>query len=140
MNKRQIVFNKYGGKCAYCGCDLDEKFQVDHMVSKNYWYHIDSEDPSCVNDISNLMPACVQCNHYKRSHCLEDKFSHVGFRTYMLSFHIRLGSIPKKTIRPSTIRRKEYMQRIADRYGISETKPFDGLFYFEKMQRQMLGV
>jgi 5-methylcytosine-specific restriction endonuclease McrA len=28
---RQIVFEKYGGKCAYCGCDLTGKWCADHV-------------------------------------------------------------------------------------------------------------
>lgn len=28
--KRQIVFDKYGGKCAYCGCELLKGWHVDH--------------------------------------------------------------------------------------------------------------
>ena len=32
MNKkdRQIVFDKCGGRCAYCGCELTGKWHVDH--------------------------------------------------------------------------------------------------------------
>ena len=131
---RGIVFDKFGGKCAYCGCDLDSMFQVDHMVSKNYWYHIDIENQKCVDDISNLMPACPQCNHYKRSHCLEDTMSHVGFRSVMLKFHLRLAKFPKKpTTSSRTANWMRYMQVIADKYGLSADKPFAGKFYFETL-------
>lgn len=32
MNKadRQKIFDKYGGKCAYCGCELQKGWHVDH--------------------------------------------------------------------------------------------------------------
>lgn len=32
MNKRnrQLIFNKYGGRCAYCGCELQKGWHVDH--------------------------------------------------------------------------------------------------------------
>ncbi len=30
---RDIVFNKYGGKCAYCGCELQKGWHVDHIES-----------------------------------------------------------------------------------------------------------
>jgi hypothetical protein len=29
-SEREIVFNKYGGKCAYCGCYLQKGWHVDH--------------------------------------------------------------------------------------------------------------
>lgn len=33
MNKkeqREFVFNKYGGKCSYCGCELQKGWHMDH--------------------------------------------------------------------------------------------------------------
>lgn len=32
---RQKVYEKYGGKCAYCGCDLGECWSVDHIEPVN---------------------------------------------------------------------------------------------------------
>jgi 5-methylcytosine-specific restriction endonuclease McrA len=33
---RQKIFEKYGGRCAYCGCDLDGKrWNVDHIEPVN---------------------------------------------------------------------------------------------------------
>lgn len=61
---RESVRNKYGGKCAYCGCDLPERFHVDHLVPISRKYS--------TNDISNLMPACPQCNNFKHTWSLED--------------------------------------------------------------------
>lgn len=29
--QREVVFNKYGGKCAYCGCALEKGWHVDHV-------------------------------------------------------------------------------------------------------------
>ncbi len=29
---REIIFNKYGGKCAYCGCELTKGWHVDEIV------------------------------------------------------------------------------------------------------------
>ena len=32
---RQLVYEKYNGHCAYCGCSIDIKeMQVDHFISK----------------------------------------------------------------------------------------------------------
>lgn len=37
-SQRQEVFNKYGGKCAYCGCELVKGWHVDELlpVRRNY--------------------------------------------------------------------------------------------------------
>lgn len=133
---RQKVFDKYGGRCAYCGCELDGAWQVDHTISKNYWFYWNQEDPKRVNDIENLSPACNVCNHYKRGLCVEKHLSHTGFRSYMATFHLRLAKLPKKTRREKTEKRKMYMMRIAERYGITPDKPFSGVFYFETIKQQ----
>ena len=30
--ERQKVHDKYGGKCAYCGCELQKKWHADHCI------------------------------------------------------------------------------------------------------------
>jgi 5-methylcytosine-specific restriction endonuclease McrA len=72
---RQIVYNKCGGKCGYCGCDITFKeMQVDHIISQfHYKFKIhkkytDNEDK---NHIDNLLPTCRVCNNWKSSHSLE---------------------------------------------------------------------
>lgn len=32
---RDIIFNKYGGRCAYCGCELIKGWHVDHIEPVN---------------------------------------------------------------------------------------------------------
>lgn len=139
MNKqdRQKVYEKFGGKCAYCGHDLDETWQVDHGVSKQYWFYFNPTDVNAVNYFNNLYPSCMVCNHYKRALCIDGNQSHRGFREYMKTFHTRLAKLPKKSKSKKTIKRIEYMLRIADRYNISQEKPFDGVFYFEKYNQQL---
>ena len=53
---RKLVYQKYNGHCAYCGCEIPE-------IGFN---GID------VNDIKNLMPSCGSCNRYKSTMDLED--------------------------------------------------------------------
>ena len=60
---RHQVYEKYNGCCAYCGTLLEYKdMQVDHL-------HPVLKGGS--NELSNLMPACRSCNHYKESFTLE---------------------------------------------------------------------
>lgn len=33
--KRSIVFAKYNGRCAYCGCELQKGWHVDHLKPIN---------------------------------------------------------------------------------------------------------
>ena len=63
---REIVYNKYNGHCAYCGCEIEMKdMQVDHIVPKyrnNEMWH---KGKIGTDDISNLNPSCRMCNYYK---------------------------------------------------------------------------
>lgn len=128
---REIVFNKFGGKCSYCGCELIDKWQVDHAISKNYYWLIDPKNMDSVDCIDNLMPSCSVCNHYKRSHIINDVENIIGFRTYMKTFHKRLAKLPKKTGLNKILKRIEYMNIIATKYNITPDTPFNGVFYFE---------
>lgn len=122
---REQVYNKFGGKCAYTGQPLDEKWQVDHMHPRCYYqWRIAEGDP---DHIDNLMPVCRIINHYKRSHTLE------SWRTYISTLHVRLKKLPRKTTVPATIRRKEYLLEVAALFGVSTDKPFNGKFYFETL-------
>lgn len=72
MNRanREIVFNKYGGKCAYCGCELEKGWHVDHIRAQaKSSYHI--AEGFDTNHIDNLNPACPSCNINKHDFTVE---------------------------------------------------------------------
>lgn len=129
---REEVFNKYCGLCAYTGKPLGDDWQVDHIIPKSsYAWHQLVEvkiklgiNYNC-NDFENLLPAIKIINHYKRSLDLE------GFRKYMSNFHKRISKLPKNPYSEKTIKRKKYMLTVADLFGITIDKPFNGKFYFE---------
>lgn len=106
--KREAVYAKYDGHCAYCGRAIDIKdMQVDHFKPQRAW---NAEDAG-TDDISNLMPACRMCNHYKRANSLET------FRRY-------IAEIPRKL-------RENYIYKVGVAYGnvVEHEKPIT--FYFE---------
>ena len=49
---------------------------------------------------------------------------------YMLSFHKRLAKLPKEPRIEKSAKRKEYMLKVAEAFGIATDKPFNGVFYF----------
>lgn len=65
---RVLMFNKYDGKCAYCGCDLI-KMHIDHIRPIDR--HNMSEDDKTKLEISNLTPSCPSCNCSKSNFTLE---------------------------------------------------------------------
>ncbi len=111
---RQKVHSKYYGKCAYCGKDIEyEEMQVDHIIPKERFGNYQDKLDYKVDDFKNLNPSCRSCNHYKRSYLLEE------FRQIMGTLHERLSA--------------KYINKVAIDYGVIELKPFNGVFYFERM-------
>lgn len=105
---REVVYRKYGGRCAYCGRKIAYKdMQVDHFRPLRSW----ETENTGANDISNLMPACRMCNHYKRANSLE------VFRQY-------IAEIPRKL-------RSDYIYKVGVAYGniVENEKPI--VFFFE---------
>lgn len=88
---RLAVYDKCNHRCAYCGIPLEYKqMQIDHATP----LRIGGAD-----DISNYMPACRSCNHYKATFDIED------YRKY-------LGGIHKRLMRDSI------PYQVAERFGI----------------------
>lgn len=103
---RQLVLEKYDCHCAYCGKILDIKtLRIDHLEP----FRNGGDD-----DISNFMPACQSCNFYKSTLTLEK------FREQIMTVHERIM--------------QPFISRLGADYGIVEVKPFDGKFYFEKLE------
>jgi hypothetical protein len=123
MNKklRQQIFDKFNGLCAYTGKPLEDNWQVDHM-EPHFYARMWQRDH---NRTENLVPALRIVNHYKRCKDLEQ------FREYMLTFHIRLKKLPKNPYATHPKKRKEYMMKVAEAFGITIDRPFGGKFYFE---------
>jgi 5-methylcytosine-specific restriction endonuclease McrA len=69
---RRLVFRKFDGRCAYCGCKLDMKtLTIDHIEPyMNYYNSIEHFDDS-PNELKNLYPACADCNNYKDNLTIE---------------------------------------------------------------------
>ncbi|GAG94840.1 unnamed protein product [marine sediment metagenome] len=122
------VYNKYGKRCAYCGNEIEYKdMQVDHLLSKAQWnthpkvlnYYYDGNGITIgitnIDDFKNLMPSCRRCNHYKRAETLSQ------FRNYINTLHQRI--------------RNNYIVKVAIDYELIEFKKFDGMFYFEKLDK-----
>ena len=123
-----MIKNKFGGKCAYTGKPLGDDWQVDHHVS--VFHHRVGLAKGDKDNIDNLLPALKIVNHYKRAESLKE------FRHKMITFHKRLAKVPKNPISSKGIKYKSYMLKVADAFDITPDKPFDGLFYFEKLNEK----
>ena len=133
MTKREKIKAKYNGLCAYSGTLLEDDWQVDHLIPKRNFERGITEGNA--NDIKNLIPSQKLVNHYKRALSLEE------FRNWYLGeLHIRLGKLPKNPRTDKSKKHKAYMLKVASYFGITEDKPFDKIFYFEKNEETFVNV
>lgn len=127
---RELVFNKYGGKCAYCGTILKKGWHVDEPlpVRRNYTEDYNTEKRQWIRRITgaahperfhidNQMPACASCNINKHAMSLEE------FRKLIEGFMWHLNNINTQ-------------YKIAKRYGLVKEKIKPIVFYFETQNQQ----
>ncbi|HBW1841695.1 TPA: HNH endonuclease [Klebsiella quasipneumoniae subsp. quasipneumoniae] len=92
---------KFGGRCAYCGCELGDKWHADHVqpVIRFDGKMLHQER----DDINNMVPACHPCNLHKHCNSLEDyrRIIDDGRREFMVSGKgkalVRMGLVEMKS-------------------------------------------
>lgn len=115
--QREVLRMKFGGKCAYCGCELPDKgWHADHAeaVLRNIGkgYAMDRPELDC---IENMMPACQPCNLYKSACSIEQ-------------FRERVATQLDVT------RRASRSYRFAEAFGLVTPTGNSVIFWFEKYQ------
>lgn len=121
---------KFGGRCAYCGCELGDKWHADHVqavlrkseqcmkaAAKGIFKlkatgEVFRPEAECKE---NIFPACAPCNLLKTSYSLE------MFRK-QVSLQVERG------------RRSSVNFRTAERFGLIEAIEKPVVFWFEKYQ------
>jgi 5-methylcytosine-specific restriction endonuclease McrA len=124
---REQIYKKFNGKCAYSGTQLEDDWQVDHVkpIVRDWNGSCKFPNNDCEN---NMVPTQKIINHYKHSLHLKE------FRTWLLGeLHNRLAKLPKNPKVQKSIKRKEYLLKVAGYFNITPDKPFTGKFYFETL-------
>lgn len=123
QSDRNIIFNKYNGKCAYCGYELVKGWHVDHVepiVRDSQWNKEKGrheQTGSCRKpeneNLDNYNPACASCNIQKNSYSVEQ------FRYNIKQFVISLNQYSTQ-------------YKFAKRYGLVSETNNEVIFHFEK--------
>ena len=83
MNKneiKEILFEETNGRCAYCGCELPDRWHIDHInpVLRNSGFDNKKNYNNPENHkIQNMIASCPKCNYWKRDMSVEQ------FREYI---------------------------------------------------------
>jgi 5-methylcytosine-specific restriction endonuclease McrA len=119
---RQIVFEKYNGKCSYCGCELVKGWHVDHIepiIRDSKWnkdkgrFVQTGTYRKVENETSeNYNPACASCNIQKNQFTVEQ------FRNNIKQF-------------VNSLNQYSTQYKFAKRYGLITETDIEVKFYFE---------
>lgn len=127
--ERQLVFDKYDGHCAYCGCRLEKGWHVDHVEACRREYDfVPNEKGQWVtrftgysnpdaNHIDNYMPSCPSCNINKHGDTIEQ------FRQAIIGY-----------LRSLNLRMVQY--KMVKKYGLVTETEKPVIFYFETFNNQ----
>lgn len=77
---RRAVWEKYGGRCAYCGVPVHLELDKVHRTNRMQVDHIIPVAKGGTNDPANLNPACGKCNWWKADIDLERYRQLIAFR------------------------------------------------------------
>lgn len=122
--KRQVIYDKSGGKCWYCGCELVKGWHADHFepIRRNNISWLSKEAIECMgakpcehpdrDNEGNKVPSCASCNILKSSLSIED------FRQRIEQFVESLNSYTNQ-------------YKFAKRYGLVEETKKPVVFWFE---------
>lgn len=128
--QRQALRSIFGGRCAYCGCELPEKgWHADHVepvgritdytTVEGKFKLIRTGEVSCPENerTDNYYPACAPCNLFKASYSVE------GFR---------------RTIANQVTRARETSVnfRTAERFGLIQSTEQPVVFWFERYSQE----
>jgi 5-methylcytosine-specific restriction endonuclease McrA len=112
---RISTYNKFDGKCAYCGVDLlISQMQVDHIEPRRRG---DINNPNVTNGrnhISNYNPSCRSCNASKGTFSIDEWRKQIEHKITIL-------------------KRDSATFRICERFELVKVQKNDVLFYFEKL-------
>jgi 5-methylcytosine-specific restriction endonuclease McrA len=125
--ERQFIFDKYDGKCAYCGIELLKGWHVDHLepIVRDFKYNkVKSrfeQTGRCRNPqnetIENYNPSCASCNIQKNSFTIEQ------FRNNIKQF-------------VNSLNQYSTQYKFAKRYNLIQETNNDVVFYFETIENQ----
>lgn len=136
MNKenRELIRMKFGGRCAYCGCELQKGWHVDEIepIKRGWKYRLDESGNRILNGngdylkdfymecpenlhIDNQNPACASCNINKHSDTLEQ---------FRLNIARYLESLNKRMVQ----------YKMVKKYGLVRETGIEVKFYFETLK------
>ena len=113
-HERQLIYDKCGGHCAYCGKEITiGQMQVDHIIPMELYHSYDCFGID-IDVMDNMLPSCRSCNNYKGTFSLE-------------KFRLQIERWPEVLAHGNTTYRN------AVRFNMVIPNPHNIQFYFETL-------
>lgn len=153
--KREIVFNKYGGYCSYCGCDLKEiKWHMDHAEPierkqkrvDGCYYWKGTENQVTAEEVSNgsmdLKEMEWRPSRLVAAGCRNPQHDHIdNLIPACASCNINKHSMNIEEFRRFigrfivSLNRDSVQYKISKRYGLIQETGIEVKFYFESTEQ-----
>jgi len=114
---RETIFQKYGGRCAYCGEELKKGWHIDHIEPVVRDLKTGKPEKPENHCIENMNPSCPPCNIQKNSYTVEQ-------------FRRNIQTFLRSLIHYST------QYKFVRKYGLVEETGIEVEFYFEKLNKK----
>ena len=146
-SEREIVFNKYSGRCAYCGCELGKGWHVDHIKAvvrrkkrvAGHWsegYHPGMSEQEIIDNGVKWVDEKYVFDRYEKpnNHCLENMMPSCA--ACNIQKHSQSVEDFRKNIEGFINSLNQYysIYRFAKKYGLVEETNKPVVFYFEKIK------
>ncbi|MBA3675604.1 MAG: hypothetical protein H0W75_11740 [Chitinophagaceae bacterium] len=121
--QRQIIFDKYNGKCAYCGCNLIKGWHTSPIQPIEIKV---GEDGSMIeenNTISNIVGACVNCAMSK---------THIGMNGR--TEHLTIENFKKAILQSFDMMKETPYYKRAIKFGLITESDIPLRFHFEQKE------
>ncbi len=147
---RQIIFDKCGGRCAYCGCELQKGWHADHcnpvhrltksiggdLVTKDTGLEPTTQDIKNGNYVQVPRKTVPAGMHKPQNDCIENMMpscpscNHYKHSADLETFRMVLTNTVRGLNKNST------QYKFAKRYGLVEEIIKPVVFYFETLEKQ----
>lgn len=151
---RQKIFEKFGGKCAYCGCDLEKGWHVDHIepirrhrrwVNGNYFSRETGEvaKPSDVDEKTFLeLYVWKECRYVENGCCHPENDVIENNNPSCPSCNINKHGDSIEVFRASiagylrSLNLRMVQYKMVKKYGLVQETGIEVVFYFEKFSSE----
>lgn len=119
---KEMLFQKFNGKCSFCGQDLGAKWHIWHIDTPVTIVNPSGDITLGNEDYENKLPACISCNSTRNNHS-HSKHDRINIEQFRQALEFEFKFLSENT----------YYKK-AVKYGIITETHQPIVFYFETLK------